>query len=72
VTEELKMVGKSSLKVGDVVRLKSGGAEMTVVGKPTNLGAVENVQCSWHAGKKHESHMYPVEALELVPPKEEK
>ena len=66
------MAGAKKFKIGDVVRLKSGGADMTVVSEPNaTFGEALKVRCSWHAGKKHESHEYPVDALELVPPKAE-
>lgn len=60
------MAASSELKIGDVVRLKSGGVDMTVTKLPDGFGSL--VRCVWHAGKKPEHADYPVAALELVPP----
>lgn len=44
----------TSFKTGDIVKLKSGGPEMTVteVDPP-------NIYCSWFAGKKLEDGRFP-------------
>lgn len=55
------------LKVGDVVRLKSGGPDMTVTDTDVlsqDLNA--NIRCSWFDGKKAQSALYPSEALVKV------
>jgi uncharacterized protein YodC (DUF2158 family) len=55
--------------VGDSVRLKSGGPEMTVV-EVITTGMSErptgNLRCSWFAGKKNEKAIFPIGALEPV------
>ncbi|RON67545.1 hypothetical protein BK675_16015 [Pseudomonas fluorescens] len=56
-------------QVGSIVKLKSGGPDMTVqevvIGyttkKPTG-----DVDCQWFAGKKLEKGRFPVASLELV------
>ena len=56
-------------KVGDVVRLRSGGPQMTVVKLHPDLGEGEKVVCKWFSGsgsKKPESETYPPQALVLV------
>ena len=58
------MAGK--FKVGDVVRLKSGGVDMTVTDVPDRFSGGSSVRCSWHAGEKPEHSNYPAAALELV------
>ncbi|MBI6887208.1 YodC family protein [Pseudomonas putida] len=54
-------------KVGDLVRIKSGGPVMTVqaVLKSSNL-----FDCQWFAGKKLEVGRFPADSL--VPVQEEK
>ena len=54
--------------VGTIVKLKSGGPEMTVkqelldlIDRPTG-----NYQCQWFAGKKLEDGIFPGESLDLV------
>ena len=58
----------STLKAGDVVRLKSGGPKMTVtqVGTPAYSNA-ELVWCVWFlSSTKQETGTFPVEAVEAV------
>jgi len=52
------------IKVGDVVRLRSGGPWMAVVfaGKTMTTDIV--VECVWSDGKKDERGTYPPAALE--------
>lgn len=55
-----------AFKVGDVVRLKSGGADMTVTGD----GMLGEVICVWHSptikgGHDTKTASYPAEALIL-------
>lgn len=52
----------SSIKVGDVVRLKSGGPAMTV----THTGNVQEPRCncSWFAGNEAMSGRFPADALQ--------
>lgn len=49
------------LAIGDVVQLKSGGPTMTVVADFTDL----TYRCSWFAGKKNETAIFPRKALNL-------
>ena len=58
MTKEVKFA------VGDIVKLKSGGPEMTVQKLP-DLGT-ENYTCLWFAGKKLESGRFPPDSVELV------
>lgn len=52
----------SEIKIGDVVRLKSGGPAMTV----THTGNAQETRCrcSWFAGNEAMSGHFPAEALE--------
>ena len=55
-----------SFKIGDIVKLKSGGPDMTVRDE-SRIG--ESVySCQWFAGKKLESGRFAPESLELVVP----
>jgi uncharacterized protein YodC (DUF2158 family) len=49
-------------KVGDVVRLKSGGPDMTVF----KLNATNTVECMWFLNSKPESYWFITETLEAV------
>lgn len=60
----------SQFTVGNIVKLKSGGPEMTVHGERQTM-ATKNllmVHCQWFAGKKLESGDFPPDSLELVKP----
>ena len=50
------------LKVGDVVKLKSGGPHMTVVG----VISKELLMCNWFDGQTVKANHFPHEALEKV------
>ncbi|EOW9291631.1 DUF2158 domain-containing protein [Vibrio cholerae] len=50
-----------SYKVGDIVKLKSGGPDMTVQSK-SPIG----FWCQWFAGKKLERGQFPVDSLQLA------
>ena len=54
-----------TLKVGDVVRLKSGGPNMTIREVGDVYGKL-TVWCSWFAGKEFRQESFPAEAVELV------
>jgi uncharacterized protein YodC (DUF2158 family) len=57
-----------NFKVGDVVRLKSGGPDMTV--NAVGVGICnDQVYCVWFDGKKKGGESFPPEALEAVEPK---
>ena len=65
------MSKNQDMQVGTIVKLKSGGPDMTVeevvvaysTQKPTG-----DVDCQWFAGKKLEKGRFPVASLELVNP----
>ncbi len=57
------MSGKR-LEVGNIVKLKSGGPDMTVRTVPDHPEAP--YECQWFAGKKLESGRFPHNSLELV------
>lgn len=50
------------LTIGDIIRLKSGGPEMTVV---TNEES-GHVWATWFSGKKNEKARFPTAALIVV------
>ncbi len=50
------------LKVGDVVKLKSGGPHMTVVG----VISKDLLMCNWFDGQTVKANHVPHEALEKV------
>lgn len=53
----------ASIKIGDVVRLKSGSPAMTV----THTGTAQEPRCncSWFAGNEAMSGRFPADALRL-------
>lgn len=58
------------MKVGDVVRLKSGGPKMTVMTlNAASLSYRQALQCSWFDEEKQEFQYgnFPPESLMLVP-----
>ena len=60
------MQSSQSIKIGDVVRLRSSGPWMTVYGfeqKDYNLAT-----CVWFKGYDLHSENFPVEALEIKEP----
>ena len=61
------MAQGSSFAVGSIVKLKSGGPEMTVQ-KVMNLTEDTYLRSQWFAGKKLESGNFPPDSLEVVPP----
>ena len=50
--------------VGTIVKLKSGGPEMTVQRVPEKTDAYYT--CQWFAGKKLEAGRFPADSLELT------
>lgn len=58
-------MAKEKFKIGDVVKLVSGGPKMTVSDDPGKFTKVQ-VFCQWFAGAKLESGYFPEESLELV------
>ncbi|EKO3926144.1 DUF2158 domain-containing protein [Vibrio metschnikovii] len=49
-----------TIKTGDIVKLKSGGPDMTVQSNG------DRVWCQWFAGKKLEVGKFPENSLEIV------
>lgn len=57
--------------VGDIVKLKSGGPDMTVKYLPSATSLSDRYTCQWFAGKKLEQGEFPEAALVKVEPKEQ-
>ncbi len=55
-------MASNKYNVGDIVKLKSGGPEMTVRAAPDVVG--RSYTCQWFAGKKLEQGVFPQESLE--------
>jgi uncharacterized protein YodC (DUF2158 family) len=55
----------SQFKIGDVVRLKSGGCKMTVTGTDPYNGR-PRIWCAWFEKTKKADGFFPPEALQLV------
>lgn len=55
-----------ALKIGDVVRLKSGGPKMTVTGRRDSINDGEGLWCSWIYQGKKEEFAFPSDALVKV------
>ncbi len=62
------MANKEKYKVGDIVRLRSGGPEMTVAALPEDRQYSDFYRCQWFAGKKLESGNFQEASLEPVKP----
>ncbi len=63
------MSKKNMFNVGDIVKLKSGGPEMTINSVSTNYTTNEFTgyyTCQWFAGKKLDQGKFPEESLILV------
>ena len=58
------MTNEAKFAVGNIVKLKSGGPDMTVQVVPAPPG--KYYECQWFAGKKLESGRFPADSLELV------
>lgn len=55
----------TKFKTGDIVRLKSGGPEMTVK-EFRDRPQLRDYTCQWFAGKKLESGHFEEDSLEFV------
>jgi uncharacterized protein YodC (DUF2158 family) len=63
------MPKQTTFKVGDIVRLKSGGPDMTVQSEhESSTTRTITYRCQWFAGKKLESGSFPPESLEHKKP----
>jgi hypothetical protein len=55
----------SEFRPGVIVRLKSGGEQMTVA-RLTTIEGIENAVCGGHKGKRMEPRTIPTSMLEIV------
>jgi uncharacterized protein YodC (DUF2158 family) len=58
------MSSNNTFAVGDIVKLKSGGPEMTVKVLPSEH--TKQYICQWFAGKKLEQGTFPADSLEKL------
>jgi uncharacterized protein YodC (DUF2158 family) len=58
------MANKSEFVIGDIVKLKSGGPDMTIRSVPDSMDSYYN--CQWFAGKKLEHGRFPADSIEKV------
>ncbi|MGA3054361.1 MAG: DUF2158 domain-containing protein [Candidatus Korobacteraceae bacterium] len=61
----------TQFRIGDLVRLKSGGPTMTVihVGVPINESRIK-ITCQWFVGTNLTTEEFPPEALDRAPAKD--
>ncbi|EKO3930557.1 DUF2158 domain-containing protein [Vibrio fluvialis] len=59
------MKAEDLYKVGDIVKLKSGGPDMTIKKLITNMNQqyTGNYECQWFAGKKLDTGIFPHDSL---------
>ena len=64
------MAKETAFSVGDIVKLKSGGPDMTVNERLKRISGEgsSNYRCQWFAGKKLDQGVFPVESLQRVAP----
>lgn len=62
------MSNQKKFKVGDIVKLKSGGPDMTVEAVDRNFNNEEtgSFTCQWFAGRKLDEGSFPLESIILV------
>jgi phage shock protein C len=53
------------LEIGQIVQLKSGGPEMTIVDIGTDAGQ-QQIECTWSDGQTQHSAHFPADALDTV------
>lgn len=58
------MASNKGYAIGDVVKLKSGGPDMTIRSIPEVYQGI--YRCQWFAGKKLEDGAFPYDSLELA------
>lgn len=56
---------KNLFEIGQIVKLKSGGPDMTIQCFST-IKFSGNYRCQWFAGKKLENGVFPEQSIELV------
>lgn len=64
MTKKVETIHSIKFKIGDLVRLKSGGPKMTVTSEPKPELAPNDVHCKWFAGEKSMSDWFP--SLSLI------
>ncbi|MBN6078619.1 YodC family protein [Aggregatibacter actinomycetemcomitans] len=60
---------ENKFEIGQIVRLKSGGPDMTIQSLIKDFSTKEflgEYKCQWFAGKKLENGVFPEQSLELV------
>lgn len=62
-------MASTKFSVGNIVKLNSGGPDMTVKTVPEGTGTY--FDCQWFAGKKLETGRFPADSLELVKPEKQ-
>ncbi|MCP3944147.1 MAG: DUF2158 domain-containing protein [Desulfobacteraceae bacterium] len=62
------MTQKEKYNIGDIVKLISGGPEMTIekVVLQEDAYQAKGYRCQWFAGKKLDHGFFPHESLEIV------
>lgn len=58
------MTQNQSFEIGDIVKLKSGGPDMTVNSRLSSTAEI--YRCQWFAGKKLEGGNFEANSLEIV------
>lgn len=63
-------MAKAKFAVGTIVKLKSGGPDMTIQKTTVNMKDefTGSYRCQWFAGKKSEADMFPEDSLDVVKP----
>ena len=62
-----------NLKIGDVVKLRSGGPRMTITGEATEYANGQTmVECTWFDGSKKVTDVFPPQVLEVLNEDEQK
>ncbi|MCV0440477.1 MAG: YodC family protein [Hydrogenophaga sp.] len=61
-------MAKAAYKVGDVVKLKSGGPDMTVKRIIPSSTQSDSYECQWFAGKGLQNGIFAQESLEPKQP----
>ena len=64
------MAGEAKFEIGEIVKLKSGGPNMTVTGVDNGIEGISGatVECSWFGGRKLERGRFPPRAIEHSKP----